>query len=377
MLAWAVRRGPLRFQAQELFSGEDLGKIVGGLAKAFRVLVKAFIIFAYLNIVMSFFEITRGLVSSIVSYVGSVLYSLGHSIVVYLPNLAVVVVVLFIIKYLMRLLGLVFHGLGSGRISVDGFYSEWAQPTFNILRVIVFAFTLVIIFPYLPGSGSPAFQGVSLFMGLLLSLGSTAAISNVVAGIVITYTRAFRIGDRVRIASAEGTVLEKTLFVTRLSTVKNEEIAIPNSMVMANHIINYSAQAETSGVLLHTTVTIGYDIPWRDVHGLLINAARNIDTIEEEPEPFVLQKSLNDFYVCYELNATTRHPKKAAVITSRLHQQIQDLFAEAKIEIMSPHFAAVRDGAASSLPPEHLPPDYQPTPFQVLGLEKVAGKQAK
>ncbi len=149
---------------------------------------------------------------------------------------------------------------------------------------------------HLPGSGSPAFQGVSIFLGVLFSLGSTAAVANIVAGVVITYTRAFQFGDRVKIADTVGDVIEKTLFVTRVRTPKNVEIAIPNSMVLANHIINFSSLSQEPGLVLHTVVTIGYDVPWRRVEQLLVAAAKKkTDRVKDRPEPFVIQKSLDDF----------------------------------------------------------------------------------
>ncbi len=318
---------------------------------------------------LSFFDATRGYVSKVFSYVGVAIADIFTAILNYIPNLFVVIVVLLVVKYVLKLIDLMFNGLKDGRIRISGFYPEWSRPTFNIIRLIVYAFTLVIIFPYLPGSESPAFQGVSIFLGVLLSLGSTAAVSNVVAGIVITYTRAFRVGDRVRIASAEGTIKEKTLFVTRLRTAKNMDIAIPNSMVLANHILNYTSQTEESGLILHSTVTIGYDVPWRKVHELLIEAALKTPLVVQSKEPFVLQKSLDDFSVAYEINAYTRNSGKLPLIESNLHENIQDLFGEAGIEIMSPHFSAVRDGGAITLPEEHLPKDYEPAPFRINPLE--------
>jgi small-conductance mechanosensitive channel len=179
---------------------------------------------------------------------------------------------------------------------------------------------------------------------------------------------AFKIGDRVKIADAVGEVVEKTIFVTRVRTPKNVEIAIPNSMVMTHHIINYSARARSTGVTLHTSITIGYDVPWRRVHELLVAAGKETEGIEADPEPFVLQTSLDDYYVAYELNAVTKQPDRMDALYSELHEHIQDKFHEAGVEIASPHLRALRDGNTVNVPKENLPRDYRPAAFRLLPL---------
>ena len=220
-------------------------------------------------------------------------------------------------------------------------------------------------FPYLPGSNSPAFQGVSVFLGILLSIGSSSAIANIVAGVVITYMRPFRVGDRVRIADTTGDVVEKNLLVTRVRSIKNVDVSIPNSMVLGSHIINYSTVAQKEGLILNTTITIGYDAPWRQVHELLKEAARRTDLINQDREPYVLQTALNDFYVSYELNAYTNSPNKMAIIYSGLHQNIQDCFNEAGMEIMSPHYSTLRDGNETTTPSDYRNKDYEIQGFRI------------
>ncbi len=207
-----------------------------------------------------------------------------------------------------------------------------------------------MVFPYLPGSGSPAFQGVSIFLGVLLSLGSTSAVANVVAGIVITYTRAFKVGDRIKINDTEGRVIERSSFVTRILTPKKTEVSIPNATVMNSHIVNFSSQAEQSGVTLHTTITIGYDINWQQVQKLLLYAAKKTEYVEEQPAPYVLQTALDDYYIEYELNVTTKRPNRMSTIYSDLHANILDSFQNAGVEIMSPHYRATRDGSEPTIP---------------------------
>ena len=211
--------------------------------------------------------------------------------------------------------------------------------------------TIVVVFPYLPGSDSPAFQGVSIFVGVLLSLGSTTAVANVVAGIVITYTRAFRKGDYVFISDVEGKIIERTAFVTRIRTPKNVEVSIPNASIMSDKVVNYSTQAKKSGITLHTGVTIGYDVPWPTVQELLLSAAAACEHIESDPAPFVLQTSLDDNYVAYELNAYTRRADLRPRIYSELHSNILDAFHTAGVEITSPHYRAVRDGNEAAMAP--------------------------
>lgn len=197
-----------------------------------------------------------------------------------------------------------------------------------------------------------------------------------VSGVVITYMRPFRIGDRVKIADTTGDVVEKTLLVTRIRTTKNVDITIPNAMVLGSHIINFSSSANEKGLILHTTVTIGYDVPWNKVHELLISASNETEHILKEPKPFVLQTSLDDFYVSYELNAYTNEPGKMARIYSQLHSKIQDKFNEAGVEIMSPHYGAMRDGNQTTIPENYLPKTYEPPAFKIFGVN-VFGNQKK
>jgi small-conductance mechanosensitive channel len=250
-------------------------------------------------------------------------------------------------------------------LKIPGFYPDLANPTFQIIRFLIFAFMLVVIFPFLPGSNSPVFQGVSVFLGVLFTFGSSGSLSNLISGLVITYMRSFKLGDRVKIGEVTGDVMERSMLVTRILTIKNEVISIPNSTVLSSHLTNYSSEAATRGLIINTTVTIGYDAPWRQVHDLLINAALNTKGIEKEPKPFVFQTSLDDFYVSYQINAYTREPNLQAGIYSELHQNIQDQFNEAGVEIMSPHYRSQRDGNSAAIPSTYLGKDYQPPAFRV------------
>ncbi len=340
----------LRIQSQVIVSDKDMSQIIVWLIRATGLIIALLIGFSFLNMAMGLFEWSRSLAGKLLTLMLEAVGFVIQQVVDYIPSLLVIVVVLMIVRFILHVLKIVFKGIARGRINIPGFYSEWSGTSFNLLRMLIYALTLIIIFPYLPGSDSPAFQGLSIFLGLLLSLGSTTAVANVVAGIVLTFTRAFKVGDRVSIHDTVGVVVERGMFVTRLENTKNEIISIPNSMTLTSHIINYSDQARGAGLILYTSVTIGYDVPWPRVHELLISAALKTDGIEEKPEPFVLQKSLDDYSVNYQLNATTRDAIGMPRTHSNLNANILDSFNEAGLEIMSPMFVATRDGTELTIP---------------------------
>jgi len=361
-----TRIRPLRIKSVELLSADRMTDLLFGAARVLRLALVVVVLYFYVPLVFSFFPWTRTLGTTLLGYVLHPLRSTLLDFVAYVPKLFTIAVVAGVTHYLLRTIHLVFRAIEDGRIQFGGFYREWAEPTYKIARFLVLAFALVVIFPYLPGSGSDAFKGVSVFFGLLLSLGSSAAIANAVAGTVITYMRPFKRGDRVKIADTTGDVIERTLLVTRIRTIKNVDITIPNAMVLSSHIVNYSSSAAGPGLILHTTVTIGYDVPWKKVHQLLLAAADSTANIVKESRPFILQTSLDDFYVSYELNAFTDKPNIMARTYSDLHQNIQDQFNAAGVEIMSPHYGALRDGNQTTIPEENLPKDYRAPSFRVF-----------
>lgn len=342
--------GGIRLHSLELLSADRLNGFLGWLLGVVRLVVTLLLIYLYLPLVLSLFPWTANLAPQIISFATNPVKKMALVAIDYIPNLFFIAVAVLLTRYLLKFIQFFFSEVSKGTLHFDGFYKEWADPTYKLVRFLILVFALIVIFPYLPGAGSPAFQGVSVFVGVLFSLGSSSAISNVVGGIVLTYMRPFKIGDRVKIADTMGDIVEKTLLITRIRTIKNVEITIPNAMVLASHLVNYSSSAESKGLILNTTVTIGYDVPWKTVHNLLKKAAANIPEIKTDPTPFVLQTSLDDFYVSYELNAYTEQPNKMASIYSALHQNIQDEFNAAHVEIMSPHYAALRDGNQITIP---------------------------
>lgn len=355
----------VRFQKTELLSARRITRLLVLSARVIWVLLLLFALYVYLPIVFRFFPYTRQISDQIIEYTLTPVRVLWGMFLAEIPNLFFLLVISVIAYYLVRLARFLFQEIAEERIAFTGFYPDWAIPTFKIVRVLIITFAIIIAYPYIPGSESDAFKGVSLFFGLLFSLGSTGIVSNIVSGVILTYTRAFVIGDRVKIGETTGDVIEKTLLVTRLRTIKNVDVSIPNSMLLSSQIVNYSTVSKEKGLILHTTVTIGYDAPWRQVHELLIQAALDTPDILENPKPFVLQTSLDDFYVSYELNAYTNAPMRMAGTYSKLHSNIQDRFNEAGVEIMSPHYRAARDGNQITIPAENLPADYQAPRFRV------------
>lgn len=343
------------------------------LAKLLRWFVYIVLIYISLSAIFSIFPFTRGWADKLIELVLSPLKGIFVSIWNYIPNLFSILAIFFVMKYFIKLVKYIFSEIEAEKLNLSGFHADWAMPTYSIVKFILYAFMFVLIFPFLPGSDSNIFKGVSVFLGVLFSLGSTSAIANVVAGLVITYMRPFKIGDRIKIGDITGDVIEKSLLVTRLKTPKNEEITIPNSSILSGNTTNYSTMAKNEGLIVHTTVTIGYDVPWKNMYQALLNAADRTEKILKEPKPFVLQTSLDDFYVAYQINGYTRDANFQASIYSSLHQHIQDCCSEMGIEILSPHYRAARDGNATTIPADYLPKNYKAPGFNV-NIENNNGK---
>ena len=350
----------------ELLSADRITSMLQAFNSGLRIVLAILLAYLTMTSIFGLFSFTKQWSATLLEYITTPLFNAVATIIGYLPNLFTIIVIVFITRYAIKLIHMIFTEVERGNFSIPGFYADWAEPTYKIVRFLTIVFATVIIFPYLPGSNSDAFKGISVFLGILFSFGSSSAISSIVSGIVLTYMRPFKIGDRVKISDTVGDIVERTLLVTRVRTIKNVDVTIPNAMVLASHIINYSAQAEGEGLILHSTVTIGYDAPWQKVHELLLNAAKNTEGILDEPKPFVLQTALNDFYVSYELNVYTDTPKQMSVIYSHLHEQIQDSFNKGGIEIMSPHYSALRDGNNPAVPEEHVPKERKKGGFRIF-----------
>ncbi|MDR2118503.1 MAG: mechanosensitive ion channel family protein [Tannerellaceae bacterium] len=303
----------------------------------------------------SVFPQTKSIAFTLFSYVFEPVKMILRSVIHYIPNLFIITVIYLCIRYTIRGIRYIAREIESGKLKINGFYPDWAQPTFNIVRFLLYAFMIAMIYQYLPGSQSDIFKGISVFVGLIVSLGSTTVIGNIIAGFVITYMRPFRVGDRIKLNDTEGHVIEKTPFVTRLRTPKNEIVTIPNSFIMSSHTTNFSASAREYGLIIHTDVGSGYEVPWQQVHQLLIKAALETPGIEHQPKPFVLETALADSYPIYQINAYVKNADHLPKIYSDLNQRIHDAFQEAGLELLLPHYYAQRDGNPLAMPPEYRP----------------------
>ena len=332
-----------------------------------RLFILFLLTFNYATFVLRLFPWTRVFGESILGYFSRSLELVLSSIGKYLPNAFIIAIIIFVTYYLIRLIKPFFTAIERGNLVIPGFYTDWAKPTYNILLVIIIAIAAIVAFPYLPGFDSPAFRGVSVFLGLLLSLGSTSAIANVIGGIILIYTRAFRIGDHIQVGEVIGDLIEKNFLVIRICTPTNKIITIPNSSLLSSNVINFSISSRelNRNLIIQTTITLGYDLPWRKAHTTLIEAALETVHILKEPAPFVLQTSLDNFYISYQLNAYTNQPNLMVIIYSELHQNIQDKCNEAGIEILSPSYTSLRDGNTTTIPQNYLPSDYVAPPFRV------------
>jgi small-conductance mechanosensitive channel len=294
--------------------------------------------YVWLQFVLGRFPQTRPLAERLLQLLLDPLGRLVGGLVAQLPSLAFLLVLFFVTRWTLRLVKLFFESVERRQVQLDNFEPEWAMPTYRIVRIAVVAFALVVAYPYIPGSSSAAFQSISLFLGVVFSLGSSSVISNVIAGYSMTYRRAFHLGDRIRVGEIVGEVTEIRLQVTHLRSPKNEEVVIPNSILLNSSVVNYSALARKQGLILHTTVGIGYETPWRQVEAMLLEAAGRTPGLQSEPKAFVLQQSLGDFCVVYELNAHCDDPGRMLRLYSLLHQNILDVFNEYGVQIMTPAY---------------------------------------
>jgi len=363
-----------KIQRVEMLSGAQISDGLLVLLRALRLAAYVTLTYLYVTSILGFFPATHILSVELLNYLIEPIKMIGHKFIASVPDIIAIAIIVVVTNYVIKLIHMFFNGMERGAITFQGFHREWATPTYKIVRFFVLVLAAVAIFPYIPGSHSEAFRGISVFLGVLVSLGAAGSFSNIVAGVVLTYMRPFSLGDRVKIADTVGDITEKTLLVTRIRTIKNVDVTIPNALVLGSHIINFSSSAmKPPPLILHTSLTIGYDAPWQKVHELLIAAAKQTTHILETPEPFVLQTSLDDFYVRYEINAYTGAPNKMASIYSELHQHIQDQFNEAGIEIMSPHYTQIRDGNKTTIPDQYLPKGYHAPAFKIGPLSTLFG----
>lgn len=344
----------ISIQGYELLDTQKQVNLLVFVASIGRYIIMGLQLLFTIPLIFIIFPQTKGLAYCLLGYIWDPVKVILIGIVNYIPKLFTIIVICYVIKSLVRLVRYLASEVEAGRLKIGGFYADWAMPTYHIIRFLLYAFMIAIIYPYLPNAQSGVFQGISVFVGLIVSLGSSTVIGNIIAGLVITYMRPFKLGDRIKLNDTTGDIIEKTPLVTRIRTSKNEVVTVPNSFVMSSHTVNYSTSARDYGLIIHSEVSIGYDVPWRKVHQLLIDAALNTPGVIDDPRPFVLETSLSDWYPVYQINAYIKEADKMLKIYSYLHQNIQDYFNEAGIEIMSPHYIATRDGNETTIPKNDL-----------------------
>lgn len=355
----------IKIQQAELIGEHALYELIVSFVRFTQIALIIFIVIGYALQCLSFFPGTRHLSKAIVANAIAPLHAFVDGIIDFIPEtlaLLGIIVIAYLVNSFARF---IFNALEDSTIRIADFDPDWAEPTYKLVRGLIFVIAFMVALPYLPGWGSPAFNQVGLLLGLLVSLGSTGVVGNVMAGTVLTYTNAFKLGDRVKIGECTGDVVEKTLFVTRLKTPKNEIVSIPNAQILNTNVMNYSVHAKSGTLTVYTSVTIGYESPYEQIQSLLINAALECPGIEAEPKPFVLQTSLDDYYITYQINAFTKLANDLPQVYSDLHLKILDKFNEAQVEIMSPQYICLRDGNLTSIPLNYMPKDYKQPPFVV------------
>jgi small-conductance mechanosensitive channel len=343
----------IRFRSIEILTSAKLLSAVLFASKALRYAIYAFLLYTALPMIFVIFPATRHLAGVLFSWIVTPLISMGEGFIAYLPKLLRIIVIVVVTRYVLKFLHYVAREIESGRLVIPRFYPDWAQATFNLLKIFLIAFTVVLIFPLLPESESSVFKGVSVFIGVLFSIGSSSVISNMVAGMVITYMRSFRVGDRIRVGDVFGDVVEKTLFVVRVQTVKKEVITVPNSTILSSNVINYSIAAGDEGVILHQTVDVGYDVTWDRASKLLIEAALRTEHVLPSPTPFVLTQTLGSCAATHQINVFTKRPDLQAKIYSDMNRHILELFQRDGIEMVNPVYEAARSGEKSTIPEEY------------------------
>ncbi len=351
LMIWSVRRlnilleqrlrsriHDFGIQSFEIVRAESIWTGLRAALSGLRLLAILVASFFYIDFVLSGFPWTRWLAGHLAENALRPLKLIGEGLIGYFPNLVFLVVLALVVRFVLRLLRLFFDAVGQGSVTLPHFEADWARPTYKIARFSLFILTVIVSYPYIPGSDSAAFKGVSLLLGVIISLGSSSVIANLIAGLLITYRRAFKIGDRVTIGEVTGEVTDVRLQVTHLRTRKNEEVTIPNSQILNGHVMNYSALAKRHGLILHATVGIGYETPWRQVEAMLLLAAARTPGLLAEPVPFVMHTGLGDFCVSYEINAYCNDAQAMERLYTQLRRNILDIFNEYGVQIMTPAY---------------------------------------
>ena len=338
------RMKPLVIKGYELMNVPQQKRILLVLTRVLQIFLVLLQLFISLPLLFSIFPETEKFTWNMINYVWSPLRDMVVSIVRYFPNLVKIFVIIYVVRWVLKGLHHISDEIAVGHLKIDRFYQDWAQPTYHIIRIFVIAFTLVVIWPLLPGSESGIFKGVSIFVAALFSLGSTTTIGNLISGIIITYMRPFLVGDFVRIGEQEGEVIEKNAFITRLRDIKGNLVTVPNNSILSQQTVNYTAAArDGKGSIVHSTFTFTYHVPRETVEAYLLEGAARCQLLEKNPKPFVLYTALEDFYTQYEINGYTKETARLFAVYSELHRHIIDVFHEHNLDPTSSHFIKVQE----------------------------------
>jgi small-conductance mechanosensitive channel len=341
LLAIAASRLPdVSLRGFTIFSGDTALAIVRRLVDALAWAAGLFAAYLWLAYVLTRFAYTRPWGEALGGYLRTTIGSLAFSAIGAIPGIFTVVIILVATRWLVRLVSAFFDAVQGGTVEVPWPHPETANATKRIATVLLWLFAIVVAYPYVPGSGSDVFKGVSVFAGLVISLGSSGIVNQAMSGLVLMYARAFKPGDYVRVGEIEGTVTMLGMLSTKVLTTKREEITLPNAVIVGTTVKNYSRTVAETGLIVYTGVTIGYDTPWRQVEAMLLIAAERTEGLRREPSPFVLKSALSDFYIEYQLNAVVETPEQRVRVLDRLHANILDCFNEYGVQITSPHYEA-------------------------------------
>ncbi len=341
----------------KLIQSDQLLRILHLLYQVVKMIIIAVITISFIDYILSLFPWTKAISVYLLELVLDPIKSMATGFIDYLPSLIFLIFIFLATRYFLKLFRLFFTGIANQGIAIHNVDPEWAMPTYDLVKLLIIVFAVVVAFPYIPGSSSSAFQGISVFLGILFSLGSSSFVANVIAGYSMTYRRAFKNGDRIQVNDYSGFVEEQSLMVTRLRSVKNEEIVIPNSVMLNSSVINYSIRAREKGIILHTTVGIGYETPWRQVDAMLKLAADRTPGLLKDPAKKKKKKELGDFCITYEINAYCNDAINMYTFYTQLHENILDIFNENNVQIMTPAY----EGDPET--PKVVPKDQWDTPL--------------
>jgi small-conductance mechanosensitive channel len=363
--SWRGRYDGLHVQDAAFLTGDAFPHFAQLGLRILRAAVSLFLLYLFVPLFLGAFPATRPIAHQVMPLVFDPLWNLAAAIIGYMPRLVIVVLIVVIARWILHGLRVYMKAVGAGEVTLGRFDPDWADQTYSLMTILIVMATILTIYPFLPGSSSGVFRGFSVLIGAMVTFGATTTTNNFFSGLVLTYTHSFREGDRVRIGDQVGDVLEIGMIVTKLRTLDNEQVTIANTEVLAEEIVNYSDATALGGLRLTVTVGIGYDTEWRDVYRLLIKAARSTDNVLEDPAPYVHQLSLDDFAVTYMLAAFADDPKQKPKTLTELRQNIQDVFNESGIEIMTPSVRAVRDSLDPAMPERYLSDAGEPDPTSV------------